>query len=148
LGDALFPIAQGTERDLEAGGEFLLGEVEGAASDFGAQRWFHAGKAFGRQGLRARVGEGGLVDLGIGHGVGLTPIMSGFHCGILVVHGVRRAWLKGCEFYGAIISTCFLRHASWKSPGLNVTNTSTRRFGSSIIKRKTQSTRLRLLFCK
>ena len=67
---ALFPVAEGAEGDLVAGGEFFLGQAEGAAEGFGAGDAGHCGRVGFGEGLGVGVGAGGGFGLGLGHGVG------------------------------------------------------------------------------
>lgn len=70
FGAALFPVAESAEGDLVAGGEFFLGEAEGAAEGFGAGDAGHRGHVGFGEGLGVGVGVGGGFDLGFGHGAG------------------------------------------------------------------------------
>jgi hypothetical protein len=74
LGGALLPIPQRAERNLKAGGKFLLSEAERAPDQLGARRVLHARELGGGKRAGVRIGAGGGIDLGRAHAPDGTQI--------------------------------------------------------------------------
>lgn len=90
---ALFPVAQGAERNAKARGEFLLAEAQCPADDFRARHLLHPREL--RRGQRPRIWvlERGRHDRVIGHRWKWAQLLSGFPSKVLA-HAVLPVGLK------------------------------------------------------
>jgi len=89
----LLPIAERTEGDVKASGEFLLREAERAADQLDLRRAFHALEVDGRKWNRIAVAHGCGGTLRFTHRIEPAPIvlrrLSRCLHGIVGVHAVR-----------------------------------------------------------
>lgn len=74
LGATLFPVAQGAERDLVAGGKRFLGQTQGPADDLDLGHARRGAELIRRQGRVVGVGERFGFRFRVGHGVEAGPV--------------------------------------------------------------------------